>query len=131
MKIGSRFWLILALLMGFVLSNVSCGQDHMQTTVSQQINGEKRKRISEGVIGQVSTHSGRKVTGAMIVPTSLSKDSPPIPEIAITTDKDGQYEWALPSGHYQITVMADGFREHVKKVEIKPNKVSTLDFILD
>ncbi len=67
----------------------------------------------------------------MMTPTSRSIDGPPIPEIAITTDEYGRYEWPLPPGSYQMSVFADGYQKHTLNVDVKANQVTTLDFILD
>jgi hypothetical protein len=131
MNISHHLRLFSILLIMISLTNISCGQDQMQTSVSKQINGEQRRGITEGVIGQVKARDGEAVVGAMIMPTPLSTVAPPVPEIAIITDKDGRYEWPLPPGPYQITVLIDGFRKQAKKVEIMPSQVSTLDFTLD
>ncbi len=94
-------------------------------------NKEIIQQISEGVTGQVKTRHGLAITGAMITPTSRSIDGPPIPEIAITSDEYGRYEWPLPPGSYQMSVFAAGYPKHTLNVDVEAGQVTTLDFILD
>lgn len=114
-----------------VLPATSCSQDQLQAPVSQNLNNGKPQNISEGLTGKVTTRNGQVVIGAMIIPTPLTMATPPIPDIAITTDTNGRYEWPLKPGPYQITAFSDGFRKHTRNIEIKANQVSTLDFFLD
>jgi hypothetical protein len=122
---------IMILLFCSVISSVSCSQDQLHTPVSQKQNKESQQQISEGLIGQIKTRSGEPVVGAMIIPTPNSSDAPPIPEIAITTDTAGHYEWPLQPGLYKITIISDGYQTSSQDVEIRANHVSTLDFVLD
>lgn len=86
--------------------------------------------LQEGVTGRITAADGRPVVGAMIVPKSLEEDPPAIPEIAITSNADGVYEWALPPGRYEMSVIADGFESETKRVTLGAEEVETVDFHL-
>ena len=125
-----KFRPLLILLSCFCASTASCGQGGPHAPVSQTQVDNAPQRIREGVVGRVATRDGQAIAGAMIVPTPRSRDAPPIPEIAITTDGDGQYRWHLQPGPYQISVIYHGFTEQTLNVEVRKNQVSTLNFIL-
>lgn len=131
-KIHSRLpgsYILLIQLCCFLLLSCSYAQD--QAPVTTKGSKEILQQISEGVTGQVKTRSGLAITGAMMTPASRSIDGPPIPEIAITTDEHGRYEWPLPPGSYQMSVFADGYQKYTLNVDVKAGQVTTLDFILD
>jgi hypothetical protein len=123
--------ILLIFLAGISVSTVGCSQDQLQAPVSQTQGSTHTQRISEGVIGLVTSRDGAVITGAMIVPTPRFRNSPPIPEIAITTDSEGRYQWPLPPGSYQITVISNGFTKQALNVEVKKNRLSKLNFVMD
>lgn len=133
-RIRSQFFdfrVLLILVTCVYLSTVSCGQGQLQAPVSQAQGDTSLQRISEGVIGQVMSRDGGAIEGAMIVPTPRFRNAPPIPEIAVTTDRDGRYQWPLQPGPYQITVISNGLPEQTLNIEVKENQLSTLNFVLD
>jgi hypothetical protein len=87
--------------------------------------------IGQGVEGRAIDAAGRPVSGGLVVPRSLDEPSPPIPELAVLTDKDGQYSWRLPAGNFEISISAQGFRTARKPVTVKAGQVSRLDFVLE
>ena len=60
------------------------------------------------VSGTVHDGGGRPVGGALIVPAAADASVTDIPEIAVTTDGDGRYEWRLRPGHYTLTAQVQG-----------------------
>jgi hypothetical protein len=53
-----------------------------------------------------------------------------MPDIAVVSGDDGRFQYALPVGHYEITVVLDGFEPATKRVTVQPGRVVTLDFAL-
>jgi len=127
--IGFRILLILVTCTS--VSTVGCDQNQLQTPVSKVQNNANRQIISQGVIGRVATRDGAAIAGAMIVPAPRFRNAPPIPEIAITTDRDGRYQWPLQPGPYRITVISNGFPKQTLSVAVKKNQLSTLNFVLN
>jgi hypothetical protein len=83
------------------------------------------------VRGRVTRVDGSPVADALITPRALDVPSPPIPDLAVVTGRDGRYEWRLTPGHYEITVSADGYRLSTKQVTVTRARVTTLDFTLE
>src|SRR5215475_6738984 len=50
------------------------------------------------VRGVVQDGAGRPVAGVLVVPTAVDSSTPQIPEIAVSTDAHGRYEWRLLPG---------------------------------
>ena len=84
----------------------------------------------EGVAGRITNDKGNAIEGARVAAASLDPNGPAIPEIAIVSDEDGRYEWALRAGRYKLTVVADGYERASKDVVVSGGKVATLDFVL-
>ena len=84
----------------------------------------------EGVAGRITNEKGNAIEGAAVHAASLDPNGPAIPEIAIVSDANGRYEWALRAGRYELTVVADGYERASKSVVVSSGKVATLDFVL-
>jgi len=98
--------------------------------VQQDQPGPPSMGISEGVQGHVTTPDGRPIAGAFVQAASLETPSPPIPDLAILTQADGRYQWALLPGTYALTVSAEGYRPATQPVTIPPGRVVTQDVTL-
>lgn len=85
---------------------------------------------TQGVDGKISDQEGHPVTGALVTPTSLDTPSKAIPEVAVITNDQGRYSWVLPTGHYRMTVTADGYRGASVDVEVPTSGTATLDLQL-
>lgn len=110
---------------------VAFAQNDPHEPVSSYVDpGETAQELAEGVTGRITTDDGSPVVGAMIVPESLEADAPPIPEIAITSDVNGEYEWPLPPGSYEVSVIADGYQNETKQATFGADEVATVDFKL-
>jgi hypothetical protein len=64
--------------------------------------------MTMGVSGVVLCRSGRPLRGVVVLVRSTGGSSPPIPDIANTTDADGRYHWSLPPGAYELTFVNEG-----------------------
>jgi hypothetical protein len=85
----------------------------------------------EGVAGFIRDPAGRPIRSAVIRSMGLAVPSPPIPEIAIVSDKDGYYVWRLVPGPYEISVSAEGYRSASKRARVEPGRQARLDFTLE
>ncbi|MCG8347940.1 MAG: carboxypeptidase-like regulatory domain-containing protein [Chloroflexales bacterium] len=82
------------------------------------------------VQGQVSDKGGASLPGVLVTPRST--DAPPqaVPEIAITTDEDGRYQWVLPPGNYELTFTQNGYAPATVAVTVMADRPVTVDIIL-
>jgi hypothetical protein len=87
-------------------------------------------QTAEGIVGLVVDSSGKPVVGAGVQAEATGENRPPIPEIAIVTDRNGRYAWKLPAGEYAITVVAEGFETSRKRARVEPGQRVILDFVL-
>ena len=88
-------------------------------------------QIVQGVAGRIADSAGRPVAKASVQPKSLDNPSPAIPEIGVISDETGRYVWRLPTGNYEITVVAEGYRNATKRATVRRNQQTTLDFTLE
>lgn len=100
------------------------------SSVSHDEDPQADRAIAEGVSGTIKDEGGHAVEGAIVTPKSLDANAPPIPEIAIVSDKDGQYQWPLRPGRYEVTARASGYRDATQQVTVTARTVTTLDFAL-
>jgi subtilisin family serine protease len=49
----------------------------------------------------------------------------------LTADGQGRYAWWLPRGRYDVIVAKDGWVPQVKRHQVQPGLVSTLDYVLE
>jgi len=94
-------------------------------------NGNSAARqLKEGVSGRITNDARNAVEGAVVVAAPLDPGGPPVPEIAIVSDANGRYQWPLRGGHYELTVVAEGYQRVSKNVAVSAGEVATLDFVL-
>lgn len=86
--------------------------------------------IGQGVSGRIADDSGRPIARALVVPRSLDKNSPPIPEIAVFSDATGQYAWRLSPGRYEFRVTTDGYQAATVSAVVNSSQVTTVDITL-
>lgn len=94
------------------------------------VAGKSAPTFKQGLSGSVRDDAGKPVGGAMVVPRSLQRPGPAIPELAILTDDSGRYAWPLPPGSYELTVTADGHQVAQRRGSVTEGSLTTLDFVL-
>jgi hypothetical protein len=87
--------------------------------------------IGQGVRGRIVDNSGRPIARALVVPRSLDKNSPPIPEIAVFSDATGQYAWPLSPGRYELSVTTDAYQAATVSAVVNSSQVTTVDITLE
>lgn len=107
-----------------------CDQDNPVSN-SNKSGGPSASGIREGVKGRVTASDGRPIADAFIEPKSLDEPAQAVPELAVTTDENGRYEWRLLPGDYLISVSAEGYQAASKKVTVEAQRAVTLDFKLE
>ncbi|RKR91165.1 carboxypeptidase family protein [Micromonospora pisi] len=60
------------------------------------------------VTGRVVGADGSPVAGVVVQPKSLESPARPIPELVVTTDKQGTFQWTLEPGRYEFQVQPVG-----------------------
>ena len=88
-----------------------------------QVNGNM-------VQGRVTDATGQPLAQVSVTPQST--DTPPqaVPEIAVLTDDQGQYQWTLPPGTYTLTFVHEGYAPLTKAVVVQ-NQPTMLDVTLE
>jgi hypothetical protein len=119
---------ILALLLAGLMGNVFGNQDD---SVSNNNADPAGTTIGEGVVGLVTTDRDAPIADAQILAKSLDSNAPPIPERIVLTMSNGRYEWPLPAGRYELSVVAQGYPVHAGRVTVDSGQVSRLDFVLE
>ena len=66
----------------------------------------------------------------MLQPKSLDENGPPIPELAVYSDANGQDAWRLFPGRYEMTVSAAGYQTASATATVNSSRVTTLDITL-
>lgn len=84
-------------------------------------------QLSEGIKGRLLQSGNRPVARAVIAARSLDRPARPIPEIAITTNDDGRFQWPLRPGTYRLTAMLDGRQIATATVTVEPGQVTTIE----
>jgi hypothetical protein len=82
------------------------------------------------VVGTVHDGSGRAVGGVLIVPAAADASVTDIPEIAVTTDQEGHYEWRLRPGRYTLTARLAGRSSAPVPVTVEAATRAAADLIL-
>lgn len=86
--------------------------------------------FKQGFSGTVRDEAGKPVAGALVVPRSLERVGPPIPELAILTDGSGRYAWPLRPGSYELVVTAEGHHVAQRRGSVTQGTLTTLDVVL-
>lgn len=94
------------------------------------VAGKGAPTFKQGLSGSVRDEAGKPVVGAMVVPRSLQRPGPAIPELAILTDDSGRYAWPLPPGSYELVVTADGHQVAQRRGSVTEGTLTTLDIVL-
>ena len=111
------------------IGTLGCTELDIPVTTPSLLNGEP-PAISEGIAGRITDDGGRVVAGAMLQPKSLDENGPPIPELAVYSDANGQYAWRLFPGRYEMTVSAAGYQTASATATVNSSRVTTLDITL-
>ena len=88
-----------------------------------------RSAVMGTVAGVVTTSAGQPLGGAAVRPRSLDVPSPPIPELAVSSDPAGRYRWRLRPGRYELAV-SDGDRTVEQPVTVTAGQTTSLNFVL-
>jgi hypothetical protein len=84
-----------------------------------------RPAAEQGVAGVVRDSTGRPVSGVMI-DARAEGGSPPVPELAILSDRQGRFMWPLQPGTYRLQAGAAGTGV---TVIVRPGAVVSVDLI--
>lgn len=87
--------------------------------------------VSEGVAGVIVDESGAPITDVFVQVVPADSTAGPVPEIAITTDDRGGYEWPLPPGRYVVSIAPTGFAPQTEEVVVEPGRLGELNFVLE
>lgn len=80
--------------------------------------------------GRVLDAAGQPVVGVLVLPESTDSPSQAIPEIAVMTNEQGEYQWNLPPGSYTLRFTAEGYTARAEPVTVVVGQPVTLDVTL-
>jgi len=84
------------------------------------------------VVGQITNKKGEPIPDLPVNPEPTFFPRPPIPEIGISTDENGEYSLHLPPGNYNFNIIDNGEAILTENVNIKRGeKEKRLDFTID
>jgi len=89
-------------------------------------SGNAAATIEEGITGTVTHRSGEPVAGAFVQVSAASAASGPIPDIAILTDKRGNFTVPLRPGAYRLTLHLEGREIASAKAVVQRGRVTEL-----
>jgi hypothetical protein len=121
-------WLCLCLVIGALAHT---GLVNPTRPASADESGPTVVPLEQSVTGQIKDGDGSAVAGASVLAASVDVNGPAIPELAIVSDASGRYEWPLPPGRYELTVVADGYERVSKRVAVRAGQVARLDFLVN
>lgn len=127
MAIALKLVYALPILMVTGFSAISDPNNAIDSTGS----GAAAPTLKEGIIGTVRHRSGQPVAGAFVQASAADPASGPIPDIAILTDRDGNFVWPLGPGTYRLTLLVDGRKIARADAVVKRGQVTTLQVQAD
>lgn len=80
------------------------------------------------IAGRVTDPDGNPIQGARV---TVPKGTTAVPERAVLTNANGEYQWTLRPGTYTIQVNADAYKVASAEVTTQVDKQSQLDFKLE
>lgn len=118
-------------LLAGVLAAAACHGGDPSRLVRDGDSLGRAQGLTQGVSGKVSSATYGPIVGAGVVPKSLDDPPAAVPELWVSTDQDGGYEWSLPPGRYALTVRVDGYKPDTQETKVGNGEVVTLDFFLE
>lgn len=79
------------------------------------------------IAGRVTNSAGEPIARARL---AFSDSSVPMPEIAYTTNANGEYSMTVPRGVYTLAVYADGYASQERKLDTRAEAQAQIDFVL-
>lgn len=79
------------------------------------------------ISGRVTNGAGEPLARARLV---FTDSSVPMPEIAYTTNANGEYNITAPRGEYTLVVNADGYAPQQKRLDTRQEAQAQIDFVL-
>jgi Carboxypeptidase regulatory-like domain len=88
----------------------------------------QKSKLREGIAGIVRSPTGRPVPGLVVFAAPLNARSPlGLPDIAITTDRNGRFEWPLGSGVYILKFLQNGREMARVRAKVRSGRVTTIN----
>ena len=106
------------------------GADPNQPVSSRAVAVPEAPGSGEGIAGAVVDQRGTPLADVFVQVTPLDPAAGPVPEIAITTDRRGRYQWPLPPGRYAVSIAAPEFAPQSKEIVVEPGRLADLDFVV-
>lgn len=122
-------FLVMILIIVFgALPMSSCNADNAENPSSNLAYPSQQQ--FQGVTGLVTSRDGHPIANAWIQAKSLDEPSNPIPELVITTNEAGEYQWSLLPGRYEISVLIDSRQQATNLVTVQPGQTAISNFTI-
>ena len=130
---GRRFILGSLLVLPVLASTSACvTTDGEKRTASSPNTGSSAAPGRKGVEGAVITAGdGKPIEAATIDARSLDVPAQPVPERIVLSKADGRYFWPLKPGAYELTARVEGYKSLTLPIELEPESLATLTFLLE
>jgi len=131
-KVQLGGWAGLLLLVFAPLLAASCSDPNRPVTNGGDATATTASRgISAGVEGRVTAPGQKPLAGVSVQPRSLDEPATAIPEMAVVSEDDGQYQWTLDPGEYEITFSVEGYQPATRRVTVRSGEATRLDVELE
>lgn len=87
----------------------------------------KQNTAQTKISGRVTSASGEPIARARL---AFTDSSVPMPEIAYTTNANGEYGMTVPRGEYTLVVTADGYASQQRRIDSRQEAQVRADFVL-
>jgi hypothetical protein len=85
---------------------------------------------SSGIRGKVLNNQGSPIEGAAIGLECSQPPCPPIPELGVLTNAQGEFFWPIPAGEFSLTVHQNGKSSAPYKVIVESYKTVQVEMVL-
>jgi hypothetical protein len=103
------------------------GDPNQPVSNQTPVTPAKQNTSQTKITGRVTNTAGEPIARARL---AFSDSSVPMPEIAYTTNANGEYNMNVPRGTYTLAVYADGYASQERKLDTRAEAQAQIDFVL-
>jgi hypothetical protein len=103
------------------------GDPNQPVSNETPVTPAKQNSSQTRITGRVTNAAGEPIARARL---AFTDSSVPMPEIAYTTNANGEYGMTVPRGEYTLVVNADGYASQQRKIDSRQEAQMRSDFVL-
>jgi len=126
----AAFAVLLSATVGFNAA-MGAGTDPDRPVSSRDTPVTESPAVSEGIAGVVVDEGGAPMADVFVQVVPADPAAGPVPDIAITTDDRGRYQWPLRPGRYVVSIAPAGSTPQTKEVVVEPGRLGDLNFVVE